>query len=81
MLILSQQGSKQIASSVVTGTTPRKFTFPVQATKTLVVASELGYSNFVCTCLQTQSTMELNQKLTKSMPRRHSIWGVYMREK
>ena len=24
---------------------------------------------------------ELNQKFTKSMPRRHSLWGVYMREK
>ena len=24
---------------------------------------------------------ELNQKFTESMPRRHSLWGVYMREK
>ena len=37
--------------------------------------SKQSYSNFVCTCLQTQS-MELSQKLTKSMPRRHLIWVV-----
>ena len=41
----------------------------VQATKTLVVASEQGYTNFVCTCLQIQFPTELNQKFTKSMPR------------
>ena len=57
-------------------TTLRKLMFPVQATKTLVEASEQTYSSFVCTpCL----TMELNQKLSKkSMLRRHLIWGVYI---
>jgi len=52
------------------GTTPHKFAFQVRATKALVVASQQGCNNFVCTCLQTQSTMELSHKLTKSMPRR-----------
>ena len=33
------------------------------------------------TCFRIQLTTELNQKLTKSMPRRHSIRGVYTREK
>ena len=49
---------------------------PVQATKTLVEASEQTYSSFVCTpCL----TMELNQKLSKkSTLRRHLIRGVYI---
>ena len=37
--------------------TPHKFAFLVQAAKTLAVASERGYSTFVCACLQTQSTM------------------------
>ena len=41
----------------------------VQATKTLVVASEQGYTNFVCTSLQAQLPTKLNQKFTKSMPR------------
>ena len=40
--------------------------FPVRATKSLVVASEQGYSIFVCACLQTQLTTELNQKLIKA---------------
>ena len=31
----------------------------------------------MCTCLQTQLTTELNQELTKSMPRRHSIPMTY----
>ena len=50
----------------VTGTTPHKFTFPVRAVKTLAEASKRGYSILVCVCLQTQSMMELNQKLTKA---------------
>ena len=36
LLILSQEASKQLA---------------MRATKTLVVASEQGYNNFVCMCL------------------------------
>ena len=42
-----------------------------------------GYSDFMCTCLWTHSMTELNQTLTKSMPksRRHLPWGVYTREK
>ena len=43
----------------------RKLAFPVQATKALAVARKKGDSNFVHTCLQTQSTTKLNQKLTK----------------
>ena len=39
------------------------------STKTLVVASEQGYTNFVCTSLQAQLPTKLNQKFTKSMPR------------
>ena len=63
------------------GMTLRKLTFPARATKTLAVASEWGYSNFVCMCLQTRPKMELNQKLTKSLHRRHSIRGAYPRRK
>ena len=44
----------------------------------LAVASEWGYDNVVCTCLQTQLTTELKQRLTKSMPRRRSIGGVFI---
>ena len=39
--------------------------FPVRAAKALAVARKRGDSNFVRTCLQTISMMELNQKLTK----------------
>ena len=62
VFILSWKASKQL--------TPCKVTLPVRswATKTVVAASERGYSNFVCMCLQTQLTMELNQKLTKVCP-------------
>ena len=63
------------------GMTLRKLTFPARATKTLAVASEWGYSNFVCMCLQTRPKMELNQKLTKSLHRRRSIRGIYPRRK
>ena len=63
------------------GMTLRKLTFPARATKTLAVASEWGYSNFVCMCLQTQPKMELNQKLTKSLHRKRSIRGIYPRRK
>ena len=62
----SQESSKQLASWVVMGTTLHKFAFPVWATKSLVVASKQGYSIFVCACLQTQLTTELNQKLIKA---------------
>ena len=41
VLKLSKQASKQLAWSVVTGYDPA---FPMQAAKTLVVASEQGYS-------------------------------------
>ena len=58
--------------------TLRKLAFLVWAAKTLVVASELGYSNFVCTCLRTQLMTELNQKLTKSM---YARYGAFTREK
>ena len=65
---------KQIASSVVTGDL-RKFVFPVRAAKTLVVASEWGYSTFVCVCvLQTQSTMP------KACPE-DARYGVFTRGK
>ena len=73
VLILSREASKQLASSVVTGDNMCKLTFPVRATKTLALASKQSYSNFVCTCLGTQSMMKLNQKFTI---RRHLIWGV-----
>ena len=41
--------------------------------------TEKGYSDFVCTCLQTQSMTELNQKLTKSIPR-SLLRGIYTKE-
>ena len=44
------------------------------------MTSDRGYSDFVHTCIRTQSTKELNQKLAKSMARRHSLWGIYMRK-
>ena len=43
--------------------------------------NEAMNSNFVCTRFRIQSTTELNQKLTKSMPRRRSTRGIYTREK
>ena len=43
---------------------PRKLTLS-EATKILVVASERGYSNFVCMGFQIQ-LVELNQMLTKA---------------
>ena len=45
--------------------TSRKLAFLVRATKILPVARKQGDSNFVCTCLRTRLTTELNQKLTK----------------
>ena len=60
MLILSREASKQLALLVVTGDDMLKLAFLVQATKALAVPSERGYSNFVCSCLWTQFTMELN---------------------
>ena len=62
------------------GTTPHKFMFPVQAAITLMVTSEWGYSIFVCACLQTQSMMELNQKLTKA-PWEDAQYGVFINRK
>ena len=53
-----------------------KFAFPMRATKTLAVASERGYSNFLYTCLRIQSTTELNQKLTKAFPE-DARYGVF----
>ena len=67
---LSHQESKQLASSVVTRDT---YAHPVRATKSLVLSSEWGFNIFVCTCLRTPSMMELNQKLTESMPRRRIL--------
>ena len=52
--------------------------FPVRATKTLVEASERGYSSFVCTCLQTQSMMELYQKLSKHPQKILHTMGKYL---
>ena len=40
----------------------------------------LANEDFLCMCLWTQSMSKLNQKLTKSIVSRCSIWGVYMRE-
>ena len=60
------------------GTTPWKLV--LQTTKTLVVASKWGCSDFMCTCLHTNSTMKLNQKLSKSMPRKRSLWDIYMKD-
>ena len=53
---LSHQESKQLASSVVTGT--HMLTFPVRATKSLVLSSEWAFNIIVCTCLHTTSMME-----------------------
>ena len=40
-----------------------------------------GHIHFVCMCLQTQSTTELKQRLTKSMPRRRSNGGAFIQGK
>ena len=45
LLIISQEASKQLASSWWQWTTLHKLAFPVQPTKALVVAIERGYSN------------------------------------
>ena len=68
--ILSPEASNELALSAVTGDDLHKFI--LRAMKTLAVVSKQG--DFVCTHLQTYSTKELNQKLSKSMPRsrRHS---------
>lgn len=44
-----------------------------QLASSVVTGDEQGYSDFMTLCLRTQSTMELNHKLTKIMPRRHSL--------
>ena len=44
------------------------------------MTSDQVHSDFVCTCMRTQSTKELNQKLAKIMPRRCSLRGVYSRK-
>ena len=45
------------------------------------MAGEQGYRDFVQTCLGTQSTTELNQKLTNSKAFQKTIWAIYTREK
>ena len=65
------------------GMTLRKFASQVQATNTLAMGSKQGYSHLMCmcTCLWSNLMTELNQKCTKSMPRRRLIHGIYTREK
>ena len=60
------------------GTPLRKVPFPAWVRKPLAVASKLGYSNFLCTCLGTQSMTKLNQSSLK--PRRHSIQTFTLRK-
>ena len=48
-----------------TGDDPTQAHIPSLSKKSLMVASKRGYSNSLCTFLQTQSTMEITQKLTK----------------
>ena len=54
----------------------------MQATKTLAVARKHGDSNVVRTCLRTQLTTELNQKLTKhslkTLDTGHLHWEKYL---
>ena len=40
------------------------------------VVNKWGYGDFVCACLWTHPTT-----LGKHIPRRHLLWGIYMREK
>lgn len=78
-IILSQEALKQLALSVVTGMTQCEFI--LQATITLIMANEQGYSNFVCMCLQTHSTTELNQKLTIKACPEDACYGAFTRGK
>ena len=75
VIILSQEAWKQLALSVVTGMTQCEFI--LQATITLMTANEQGYSNFVCMCLQTHSTTELNQKLTIKAYSEDACYGAF----
>ena len=69
VLIISRINiERKTASSVVTGDDPAgKLVLlrPQFSNENLAVTSERGYTDFVCTCIRTQSMMELNQKLTK----------------
>ena len=56
VLILSREASKQLALSVVTGDKP--------------AYTASNENDFVCTCLRTHSTADLNEKLSKNVPRR-----------
>ena len=56
----------------------RKFVFPMRTTKTLAVANKQGYSKLLYTCLRTQLTNELNQKLTKAFPE-DARYGTFTR--
>ena len=44
------------------------------------MTSDRVYSDFVCLCIRTQLTKEINQKLAKSMPRRRLLRGIYTRK-
>ena len=61
------------------GTPLRKVPFPAWVRKPLAVASKLGYSNFLCTCLGTQSMTKLNQKLAKTQKTLDT--DIYTKEK
>ena len=73
-----QEASKQPVSSVVTGEDPTLLSSRSSVcNKNLGGGQRTSLNNFVFPNTMT----ELNQKLTKSMPRRCSIRAVYTREK
>ena len=57
------------ATCIVSGDREQPRISSYLSNKTLVVVSKQGYSDFVCTSLQTYLMTELNQKLTKRMAR------------
>ena len=76
VLALSQEASNYLYHQWWQDTILLKLPFPVCTTKTMAVAREWGYNNYVYTLL---TMTKLNQKPAKGMPRRRLIHGVYMR--
>ena len=77
--ILSQKALKQLASSMVTGHPPLRVRVPSasniklgggQRMRLYILISVYAFSNII----------DDGQKLTKSMPRKRSTWGIYTRE-
>ena len=74
---------RSIKATCIVSSTWQGTILVLRAIKNLSLANEHAYCDFVRMYLQTHSMMELNQTLTKSMPRFRKRFprGVNMREK